>query len=331
MSDEQAFLDAIDDRPGDRDIRLVYADWLEEHGDPRADLIRAEEEMRRVPIASDRFWELKPRRNALRERCATDWLARMRYGTDYEPVLGTVPDDWKGRWRLLREFVERWHGVPMGDVGRHADVIAATEAELGLALPPSFREWIAFASDLMDRKKFDRVLRDCYEVRDLDDLSAVSLMIQGEADYYWAVKKEHLTLPDPPVHGYSLDYEGDADRFIEQGPFAPHVTSFVFRHMLSYCHGKGGGFGARVDADYGPLIRRLTEAFPVQSRFEGLRVFEAENVLVSFGPSPYAEDDQPELQVKVWKPEAGLHAPAFLRDIVSGGGWFHSIFNPHRP
>src|SRR4051812_36558630 len=154
MSDEAHFLAGIESQLDDREVRLVYADWLEERGDPRAELIRVEEEMRRVPIASDRFWEIKPRRNALRERCEAHWLGRLGYGTDYEPAFQSVPDDWEGRWRLLREFAERWHGVPMGDVGRHADVIAETEATLGLELPPSFREWIAFASDLMDQDEF---------------------------------------------------------------------------------------------------------------------------------------------------------------------------------
>jgi uncharacterized protein (TIGR02996 family) len=41
MSEEKAFLQAIADRPYDASLRLVYADWLEERGDPRAQAIRA--------------------------------------------------------------------------------------------------------------------------------------------------------------------------------------------------------------------------------------------------------------------------------------------------
>lgn len=40
MSDEQAFLDAIAEAPFDASRRLVFADWLEEKGDPRATGIR---------------------------------------------------------------------------------------------------------------------------------------------------------------------------------------------------------------------------------------------------------------------------------------------------
>lgn len=36
MTDEKAFLDAIALAPDDWNLRLVFADWLEEQGDPRA-------------------------------------------------------------------------------------------------------------------------------------------------------------------------------------------------------------------------------------------------------------------------------------------------------
>jgi uncharacterized protein (TIGR02996 family) len=44
MSDDEAFIRAIVDSPGDETPRLVYADWLEERGDPRAAYLRAEQE-----------------------------------------------------------------------------------------------------------------------------------------------------------------------------------------------------------------------------------------------------------------------------------------------
>src|SRR5262245_2607791 len=36
----RSFLAAIADEPGDPVLRLVFADWLDDHGDPRAGLIR---------------------------------------------------------------------------------------------------------------------------------------------------------------------------------------------------------------------------------------------------------------------------------------------------
>jgi uncharacterized protein (TIGR02996 family) len=44
MTDEDPFIRAILDSPGDETPRLVYADWLEERGDPRGAYLRAEQE-----------------------------------------------------------------------------------------------------------------------------------------------------------------------------------------------------------------------------------------------------------------------------------------------
>src|SRR5688572_11349835 len=149
MTDEAAFLAAIRDAPADLAVRLVYADWLDDRGDPRGELIRIEEEMRTLPAFADRFWELKARRNELRAQADTEWLAACGYGTVWRPVFGDgVPDDWKGRWRLIRESVERRHGISMGDVGGRVEEVRAAEDRLGLTLPPSVREWVAFAHDI---------------------------------------------------------------------------------------------------------------------------------------------------------------------------------------
>lgn len=42
MIEDEAFIRAIVDSPGDEGPRLVYADWLEERSDPRASYVRAE-------------------------------------------------------------------------------------------------------------------------------------------------------------------------------------------------------------------------------------------------------------------------------------------------
>lgn len=42
MSEDEAFIRAIVDNPGDDTARLVYADWLDERNDPRGPYLRAE-------------------------------------------------------------------------------------------------------------------------------------------------------------------------------------------------------------------------------------------------------------------------------------------------
>src|SRR5687767_4899399 len=114
---DETFIRAITDDPDDGALRLVYADWLEEHGDPRGELVRTCEEMRRVPVWSDSYWELKTWRNALWVGCPIEWLEATGYdGSYFDPVFRDgVPDGPKQRWRLIREFTERWHGVDMPD------------------------------------------------------------------------------------------------------------------------------------------------------------------------------------------------------------------------
>jgi uncharacterized protein (TIGR02996 family) len=48
MNDEAGFLNALRANPEDIETRLVYADWLEERGDPRHELIRLEVEAERI-------------------------------------------------------------------------------------------------------------------------------------------------------------------------------------------------------------------------------------------------------------------------------------------
>src|SRR5262245_14221810 len=66
MSDEKALLAAIWDQPHEDTPRLVYADWLDEQGDPakaaRAEFIRMQCELARDP------WDDSPRRTELSER-----------------------------------------------------------------------------------------------------------------------------------------------------------------------------------------------------------------------------------------------------------------------
>ena len=48
MNDHEAFLAAIRANPGDEAPRLVYADWLEERGDPRGEYLRLEHQLNQV-------------------------------------------------------------------------------------------------------------------------------------------------------------------------------------------------------------------------------------------------------------------------------------------
>jgi uncharacterized protein (TIGR02996 family) len=78
MRQEEAFLEAIRQQPDDDAPRLIYADWLEEHGQPeRAEFIRVQIEMDRLPEGSPRWYDLDGRAQALLAQQELDWLGPM--------------------------------------------------------------------------------------------------------------------------------------------------------------------------------------------------------------------------------------------------------------
>ena len=72
MTTEDDFQTAIDAHPEDWQTRLVFADWLDEHNDPRGGVIRLAERVRHLgPEATAR--EYAAHRDALR-RGLGHWL-----------------------------------------------------------------------------------------------------------------------------------------------------------------------------------------------------------------------------------------------------------------
>jgi uncharacterized protein (TIGR02996 family) len=77
MTEDEPFLRAIDAAPDDDTPRLVYADWLDERGDPRAAYVRAEVERHRLKPRDKRREELGSRLAGLRSAADPDWLSRI--------------------------------------------------------------------------------------------------------------------------------------------------------------------------------------------------------------------------------------------------------------
>jgi uncharacterized protein (TIGR02996 family) len=213
MSTDADFLAAIAAAPLDALPKLVYADWLDERGDVRGELIRLEEATRERVAWDDTLWRLKPRRNELRQQVPADWLKAMDYAQHCEPLFRgqPFPDNVRDAWRLIREAHERWTGEPMPDVGGHVDTVAETEKRLGLTLPASVREFVAFAQDLNTKRpgQGKSFYRDGSTLETVPGHPALSLVLQAEGDMHWAVRHADLKAPNPPVYAYCMDYEGD--------------------------------------------------------------------------------------------------------------------------
>jgi uncharacterized protein (TIGR02996 family) len=80
---EQALLQAVLAEPDDDDVRLVYADWIEDNDDPeRAEFIRLQIERARRPRHDPARWRPGERERALEEAHRKEWLEQlppMRY------------------------------------------------------------------------------------------------------------------------------------------------------------------------------------------------------------------------------------------------------------
>ncbi len=92
MNEDVRFLEAIRARPGSAAQRLVYADWLEEQGDPRAGFIRAQCHAARLAPSHPRRLALEAQAHDLLLRHEEDWLG---------PLLGHV-GNWEFHRGLLR-------------------------------------------------------------------------------------------------------------------------------------------------------------------------------------------------------------------------------------
>jgi uncharacterized protein (TIGR02996 family) len=75
MAQDDSFLQAIVSNPDDDVARLVYADWLDERGDPRGEFIRVQCHLARLPEVDPRRPELKTVERRLLKEHGDEWLA----------------------------------------------------------------------------------------------------------------------------------------------------------------------------------------------------------------------------------------------------------------
>jgi uncharacterized protein (TIGR02996 family) len=69
-----SFLRAIAEHANDDSYRLVFADWLEERGDWRAEFLRLDCKLRAMTGEEAMFADLKSRWEELRSRLSPGWL-----------------------------------------------------------------------------------------------------------------------------------------------------------------------------------------------------------------------------------------------------------------
>jgi uncharacterized protein (TIGR02996 family) len=113
MSDERPFIEAILADPNDEAPRLIYADWLEERGDPRGEYLRLDTVLARLPGDDMRRAGDLSRLKELRTGIDPEWAAVV----DRTRIEGCAQVEYEGRYRV-RFDVEcpmRWESLTRTD------------------------------------------------------------------------------------------------------------------------------------------------------------------------------------------------------------------------
>jgi hypothetical protein len=232
--------------------------------DARQRLIEIEARMRALSPVEDAYWKLEPERRRLRAAIDVLWLDSHRFGTRVERWAPLPwPDDVKERWRVLREFIEAYKGVPLGDIAKktYAGGLRAKLAReaRALRLGESVSQWMWLLDQLQKSKQWGWVFRDALSFSEVPDADEphVSIMVQGENDYHWAVRCADLEAEDPRVFAFKLNYKDRCfqpdwvpERYGPYGSYAS-VTDFV-RSMLT----------AYLRPPLGVALHRLAAAAP---------------------------------------------------------------------
>ena len=93
VNEEDTFQRALDEHPSDWQTRLVFADWLQERDDPRADGYRAIARRRRYPLDSGKAWWWACRQGECHNIIPEDWFDLLPPGPGsalFWPLLGAA-------------------------------------------------------------------------------------------------------------------------------------------------------------------------------------------------------------------------------------------------
>ncbi len=200
MSDEKHLLEAILAAPDDDQPRLVYADWLQERGDPRGLLIQLQCQLAAAPT-DERRRAMRIEENRLLAEHAAGWTrplyALLPAATSFSPH----------EFRFARGFVEH-ASIPLSGLGRLEALLAAAP------LLRSLRVVAEGAPPPIPRPRLDGALAaPC-----LERLRSLELGLGGAGNELAREVAAAPTLAGLRSLGVHASVTGEAARYFEPGP-----------------------------------------------------------------------------------------------------------------
>ncbi len=192
MNERDALMRSICETPDDDTPRLVFADWLDEHGESdRAEFIRVQIEAARIGAYSDRRDGLIRRANELQGRFGNRWLGELPVPDTEHIDWGKVAADWVGGEPFDRGFASCLLVKTTGALAKHADkLFAATPVRRlmvwhmmkadKLARLPQLRHLHTFRARIVSRRAADELAECPY----LDSVPDVRLSLTALPDEY---------------------------------------------------------------------------------------------------------------------------------------------------
>ena len=117
MDEKQAFLQAIIDDPDDDALRLIYADWLDDHGESeRAELIRVQCDLASLSISDPRYAQLEDRSDELLFLHEKEWVEIGTVISDLNWSRGFVEDLLLKNGRALEDAQSAFEQHPIRNV-----------------------------------------------------------------------------------------------------------------------------------------------------------------------------------------------------------------------
>ena len=234
MVDEQAFVQAILANLTDDGPRLVYADWLEERGDPRGEFLRIQTVLKRMPRKDKQQARFRKRLKALRSRLDAEslaWFNTLRYRTAFAALDRPLrPKD----------------GVPEKRV-------AEGERRLGIRLPRALRDYYLVAGS----HRFNDAHHHLLPPREWFRASGkVVFLVENQGVWQCGVKANDRAGDDPPGFG---EYEGTTDRWRWPERCSESLVTLLYLQAVY-----GYGMKYRGSADIVPPegLARLEESWP---------------------------------------------------------------------